>query len=174
MTTRARNGFPRDAVSVAMEPRWMADEMLGRLARYLRFMGFDTEYARGRTDEEIRARTELEGRVLLTRDRQLARRTPGALGLSSTHIDGQLSELRGAFPGLRWEVRSERCTECNGTLARWAPRPGEPLPPGIPRELVERGLALHRCSRCGHVYWEGSHARNVRARIAHVTVSPEA
>ncbi|MFZ0699427.1 MAG: Mut7-C RNAse domain-containing protein [Thermoplasmata archaeon] len=151
----------------------MADEMLGRLARYLRFMGFDTAYARGLPDDEVRARAELEGRVLLTRDHALAHHTPGAVGLLATDIDGQLAELRRAFPTIRWEIRFERCTLCNGPLGRWTPSPGGPLPRGAPRELVEQGLALYRCSDCGHVYWEGSHSEHVRSRIARATAASE-
>ena len=157
-----------------MEPRWLADEMLGRLARYLRFMGFDTEYARGVPDAEVRARSEREGRVLLTRDRALAARTRGAVGLSALDIDGQLAELRRAYPGLRWDVRNERCTLCNGPLAPWRPPTTVSLPQGLPREWVERGLALHRCEECGHIYWEGSHTHHVRERIARVAPAPEA
>ncbi len=147
--------------------------MLGRLARYLRFMGFDTEYARGVPDEVVRARAEREGRVLLTRDRELAARTPGAVGLSSVDIDGQLAELRRAYPRLRWDVRSERCTLCNGPLAPWQPSGTGPWPPGLPRERIEQSLALYRCTRCAHVYWDGSHARTLRERVAR-SVPPEA
>lgn len=166
MTPYARNRFPRGVVSASVEPRWLADEMLGRLARYLRFMGFDAEYVRGRTDDEVRAWAERDGRTLLTRDRLLARRTPGAVGISATDIDGQLSELRRAFPSVQWEVRFERCTLCNGRLERWRPLAGVALPPEVHGDLLERGLDLHRCSRCHHFYWEGSHTRNLRARIA--------
>lgn len=144
----------------------MVDEMLGRLARYLRFMGFDTVYARGVSDEEIRTRSEREERILVTRDRSLAARTPGAVPLRATDIDGQLSELRRAFPAIRWEIRAERCTLCNGRLARWTPGPEESIPEGTPREHLERGVALYRCSSCDQMYWEGSHAVRVRERIA--------
>ncbi len=152
----------------------MADEMLGRLARYLRFMGFDTAYARGWTDHEVQARTQLEGRILLTRDRTLARQTPGAVGVCATDIEGQLAELRKAFPTIRWEVRPERCTLCNGTLAHWTRAPEDPWPVGVPGELVEQGLALYRCSDCRHVYWEGSHSEKVRSLIARATHPPGA
>jgi len=61
------------------EPRFLADEMLGSLARWLRIMGYDTEYARGMSDSDILARSRVEGRIVLTRDRQLAERA-GARG----------------------------------------------------------------------------------------------
>lgn len=149
----------------------MADEMLGRLARYLRFMGFDTEYARGWSDRDVAVRAQLEGRILLTRDRALAKSTPGAVELRATDIDGQLAELRGAFPTIPWEIRFLRCTLCNGPLDRWEPPATDPVPSGIPRWRVEEGLPLFRCSSCGHVYWEGSHSGSLRRRLAEVSAS---
>src|SRR5580658_184832 len=70
----SQNPSPRDSLPA----RWWADEMLGRLARYLRMVGLDTAYVPGLTDDEVVRRAGAEGRTLLTRDRQLARRVPGA------------------------------------------------------------------------------------------------
>lgn len=138
---------------------WLADEMLGRLARYLRFLGYDTEYARGLEDEEIAAWARREGRTVLTRDRALAQRTPGALRIRSPRIAEQLRELAIVEPALRREPRFERCTVCNGPLgsANGPPPPGLLNPPDTP---------LYRCLRCGHLYWEGSHTRHVRELLA--------
>lgn len=171
--TPPRNGFPHGGLLPGVEPRWLADEMLGRLARYLRFMGFDTEYARGRTDEDVRRWAEREERILLTRDRELAHRVRGAMALEATDIDGQLTELRRAFPSMRWEVRCERCTLCNGILDRWSPPPGGPLPAALSPDVVERGSQVYRCPSCGHFYWEGSHGRSLRGRLARVGTPSE-
>ncbi|MCI4369560.1 MAG: Mut7-C RNAse domain-containing protein, partial [Thermoplasmata archaeon] len=80
--------------------RWLADEMLGRLARYLRFLGGDVRYARDVSDDEILRLAQDDGRTLLTRDRQLAARTPGSLLIRSHEISEQLLEIRRAFPDL--------------------------------------------------------------------------
>ncbi|MGI0055051.1 MAG: Mut7-C RNAse domain-containing protein [Thermoplasmata archaeon] len=140
------------------EPRWIVDEMLGRLARYLRFLGYDTEYATGRADEEISAIAHAQGRTLLTRDRLLGRQVPGAIALASDRLGPQLLELRRALPHLRTTVSFERCTRCNGRLS--------PVDPAGPTVGVELGFVppspVYQCERCAHLYWEGSHTAGIR------------
>ncbi len=136
-----------------MEERFIADEMLGRLARYLRILGYDTEYARDTDDEAIRARADSERRILLTRDRELARRTPGAILLRSPRLAEQLAEVRRRLPRIGFAPRFDRCTVCNGELA--------------PAEGEERG-SIYACRRCGQRYWEGSHTRRIREFLGHL------
>lgn len=148
-----------------MPPRFLADEMVGRLARYLRIVGCDTVYARGLEDDEIVRAAERDARVVLTRDRALARRAPHALLLTSPSIADQWRAVVRAFPDVPTEPTFARCTVCNGTL-RYAD-PGE-SPGGdgrVPWDRVRQGLPLYRCEDCGHLYWEGSHTRHVRDQI---------
>jgi uncharacterized protein with PIN domain len=147
-------------------PRVLADEMVGSLARYLRFMGCDTTYAHGWSDDEIVQRARVEDRIVVTRDRRLSQRAPKSLLLSSTHLEGQVREVWAAFPDLTPAVRFERCTLCNGTLSRIEPRELASRDDGIPWERVAVGLPLYRCEACGHLYWEGSHTAGVRRRLS--------
>ena len=103
-------------------PRWLADAMLGRLARYLRFLGHDTAYVRGLDDRRIRVLSVEEHRTLLTRDRILARQATGAFLIRGVEIRGQLRELFGAFPHLPRRVTFDRCPECNQRLRPWTTR----------------------------------------------------
>jgi uncharacterized protein len=146
-------------------PRWLADEMVGRLARYLRFFGHDVEGAHGAPDADIARRARETGRTLLTRDRALAARTPGALLLHAHSIGGQLREVRAARPEASFEPRFDRCPECNVALQRASPpfqlavRPrsaGRPLRP--PAEAF-------RCPACDQLYWEGSHTARIRTLV---------
>ena len=146
-------------------PRWLADEMVGRLARYLRFVGCDTVYARGMSDPEIVALAEREHRVILTRDRGLARRTPHALLLASPFLRDQWQAVRAAFPDLPERIAFERCTECNGSLQAAGPPLTADRDPKIPWDRVAGGMPLYRCSVCGHYYWDGSHTAQMRARL---------
>jgi uncharacterized protein len=148
------------------EPRWLADEMVGRLARYLRFVGADTIYVRGLSDDEVLARALREDRIILTRDRRLAERAERALLLESPDIAEQWRAVHAAFPELPAEVRFERCTECNGTLVPVAGPQNEPRAEGVPWDRVAQGLALFQCHDCGHYYWEGSHTADIRRRLA--------
>jgi uncharacterized protein len=147
-------------------PRWLADEMVGRLARYLRFVGCDTEYVRGASDQEVLDRARREDRVILTRDRALAGRASAALLLTSPNLADQWKAVRRAYPEVPSQPRFERCTECNGRLEPFLPGPGRPRPEGVPWDRVERGLGLFRCSSCGHCYWEGSHTRSITERLS--------
>lgn len=147
------------------EPRLVADEMLGRLARYLRMLGADTIYARGWTDDEIVQRSAADGRTVLTRDRLLARRSAGALLLTSPRLDAQLRSVWQAFPALAHTPQFLRCTECNGELGPLAPGRAVTGAPGIPWDRITTGLVVMECRACGHLYWEGSHTRSVRDRL---------
>lgn len=137
--------------------RWLADEMLGRLARYLRILGEDTEYVRGMSDGEIVAAATAGGRRVITRDRELATRSAGSVLLHAAELGAQLRELRAAEPSLPTEPAFDRCTRCNGTLeAAGTAAAGGSAPPGVVR---------FRCAACGQHYWEGSHTRRIRADL---------
>jgi len=157
--------LPPLGLGPVLPPRWCADEMLGRLARYLRFVGLDTTYVRGWTDDEVVVRCREEERFLLTRDRELAGRVPDSLCLEAPHVEQQWKELRARFPELPKDIRFVRCGICNGTLAIYAPPPGARLPAGTPADRVAAGLLLYRCASCGHLYWAGSHTADLRDRI---------
>ena len=147
-------------------PRWLADEMVGRLARYLRFVGCDTTYARGSRTRRILSQARADGRVILTRDRALASRAERSLLLESPTLADQWRAVRSAYPNLPTEVRFERCTLCNGRLEKITEPSPEPRVDGVPWDRVARGLPLFRCGACGHYYWEGSHTADIRARLA--------
>ncbi len=144
--------------------------MLGRLARYLRFVGCDTVYARDLDDTAILERARAEGRRIVTRDRALAARSPTAVLLRSVTLAEQWSELRSAYPSLPTKVRFERCSACNGRLVPYVRgtdpgREGD-LPQGRP-DAAE--LSVYACEDCGHLYWEGSHTRRIRSTLARWT-----
>jgi uncharacterized protein with PIN domain len=140
--------------------------MLGRLARYLRFVGHDTLYLRGLDDRAVAERTIREHRVLLTRDRALAARVPGALLLRTVDVAGQLREIRQTHPEARFEVRFDRCSLCNGTLAQGSA--SEALPTAGSANRPPAGVVgtFYRCTGCDHLFWEGSHTAAIRASLA--------
>lgn len=140
--------------------------MLGRLARYLRFVGCDTAYVRGLQDDELVELARREGRVLLTRDRALSRRSPSSFLVESPVLAEQWRSVRRAWPSVPTEPSFLRCSLCNGSLeprsAAEAREAGSTVPPS-----VRRGEGpLYACRACGHLYWEGSHTARIRERIA--------
>jgi uncharacterized protein with PIN domain len=139
--------------------------MLGRLARYLRFLGFDTEYVRGLSDDEVIDWARRDQRILLTRDGGLSRRFQPSYFVLSAELGRQLPELRRAFPGTVWAVRFDRCTLCNGVLRPWVPGTG-PWPSDVPGPRADSELHVFECQSCSHRYWEGSHTARVRKDLA--------
>ena len=155
----------QEVADAASPPRWLADEMLGRLARYLRFFGHDVVYLRGMADTEIVRIAERESRTLLTRDRELARRVDRSLLLRGTEIGALLREVREAAPAANYAPRFDRCPECNHPLVRWAP-PAEGTPSdGLPWARLRTGLAIYECPACRQRFWDGSHAERIRQNV---------
>ena len=157
------------------QPRlFMIDAMLGSLARKLRMMGFDAEYAgRGRFGGGDIAALSAEGRILVTRSGALAARArgagapavvlPRAGGTSGDEADlAELARQSGIGPLSASPDRS-RCAACNGTLAR-AEGPGAPA--GVPPRVAEAHSEFWRCSRCSKVYWDGTHMRSLGSLAA--------
>ena len=144
--------------------RFVLDVHLGKLARYLRLLGFDALYRNDYGDAELAAVAGAERRVLLTRDRDLLKRSAVTRGyyVRATDPRRQVEEvvdrldLYGAIDPLR------RCTRCNGLLAV-VPKSQvwDRLPPKT-RHLVE---SFWECGACGHLYWEGGHMPRIRGFI---------
>lgn len=136
---------------------FLCDVMLGRLARWLRTLGFDTAYDAGAADDDLLARAAREGRVLLTRDSRLAPRPGMRLFLLQAHEPlAQLRELIVAIDGFRPPGLFSRCLRCNTTLRRaHADQVAEKVPDFI-RAAHATFLA---CQTCGRVYWAGTHRR---------------
>ena len=141
--------------------------MLGRLARWLRVLGYDTWYDAAVADPDLVRLAEAEERVLLTRDRHLLRELRPARALEMRH-DEPLLQLRDVVQGLGLAPPAEiftRCMLCNALLDELAPAEAAPLLPAGVQEAVER---VRRCPCCARLYWEGSHVRRMRAALERV------
>ncbi len=155
---------PPDSVD---QPRFIADAMLGRVARWLRTLGYDTDYDQEITDSELVRRAISEGRHILTRDRSLPEewRIDGYLVLSAEDTLEQLSEVVSAFK-LRPPSRLfDRCRMCNEMLE---PVSREEVASAIPKRVLEREAEFRRCPGCERTYWEGSHTARMRAVLGRI------
>ncbi|MEM4780430.1 MAG: Mut7-C RNAse domain-containing protein [Halalkalicoccus sp.] len=141
------------------------DVMLGKLATYLRMGGYDTVYALDRGIEDDDALVRLareEARVLITRDVELARRTPESILLHTREVDAQLAELLDA--GFTLSLTDPtRCSRCNGPLRRIG---SEEKTPDFAPAPDER--AVWRCVECGQPFWRGSHWQDVETTLESV------
>jgi uncharacterized protein with PIN domain len=142
-------------------PRLLADAMLGKLARWLRALGYDTLYLRG-DDATIANRARADNRVLLTRDRELShRRGLSVVLVASQTVPEQLEQVLRAV-GLPPEGCSPRCMECNGVLVRI---PHEIASSQVPVYVAGTQDMFHQCSKCGRIYWKGTHWDGIERQI---------
>ena len=149
----------------ADSPAFLADAHLGGLARRLRLLGFDTLLADDAPDPLLAALADGDGRILLSRDRELLkhRRVTRGRYVRASRTDEQLREVVRHF-GLWWLARPfSRCLECNAPLR--AARRSEVLD-RLPPDVAAAHAAFTLCGGCGRVYWPGSHWRRLRAVVA--------
>ena len=143
------NGLPA-------EPRFILDNHLGRLAAYLRMLGFDCLYQNEEEDEELADLAQKEGRILLSRDRRLLMRKVVVYGYCVRSLDPleQLPEVIERFDLTKKIVPFHRCLRCN-----------HPLEPVAKEAILDRLEPLTRqyfdefqiCPACKQIYWKGSH-----------------
>jgi uncharacterized protein with PIN domain len=149
--------------------------MLGRLARWLRAMGYDTLFpgpmAGTAGDRRLLQISRREDRILVTRDRALARLAePRGCLLRAEQVEAQIAE---AVARLGLEPAREqwlsRCLECNAPLEAW---PRDALAGAVPDRVLDAHDRFVRCPSCARVYWEGSHADRMLARLARLLERP--
>jgi uncharacterized protein with PIN domain len=146
------------------EKRFAADAMLGRLARWLRLLGFDCAYDPKITDEEIVRHAVLDSRTILTRDRSLPEEwwVPNIYVVREEEVRKQLVEVIQGFDLASCIRLFTRCNGCNRALNRVTR-------PDVSGRVSPRVLELHdvfsECRDCGRVYWEGTHTARIRALV---------
>jgi hypothetical protein len=135
---------------------FIADAMLGRLARWMRFLGYDVQYYRDIDDKALVRLVRSEDRILLTRDRELIKRfTVEHVLIKSEDVKKQLKEVITLFPR---ETSSRRCMHCNIPLEDIEKEMAEGL---VPEHVYLHHRRFQRCSKCRRIYWEGSHTNNI-------------
>ncbi|WP_197409282.1 MULTISPECIES: Mut7-C RNAse domain-containing protein [Microbulbifer] len=152
-------------------PRFVLDCHLGRLARYLRLLGFDTLLPEDSDDAALVRVSVEQQRTLLSRDRALFRRRALQRGywVRATNPRLQVAEVAARFQLQNTLRPFSRCTRCNGTLR------------SVPKEKVLHQLRENtrqhfhhfwQCAQCGQVYWRGSHYDRMSALIGKLVLAP--
>ncbi|HAA90406.1 MAG: Uncharacterized protein XD63_0213 [Thermoanaerobacterales bacterium 50_218] len=142
------------------EVRFILDTHLGKLASYLRMLGFDTLYSNDFSDDQLAAISVSEQRILLTRDRGLLKRSEITHGyfVRNTIPTAQLVEVLHRFDLFRLIQPFHRCMCCNGVLEAISKEEvKDRLPPRVRENFDEFCL----CRNCGRLYWKGSHYENM-------------
>lgn len=149
------------------DTRFVLDVHLGKLAKYLRMMGFDCDYSIDRNDDELARICTDEKRILLTRDRNLLKRgnITRALCIHSTVSEQQAAEVIARLD-LAGSIRAfSRCMNCNGPVIELDPAD---IPFDAPEGVKKWCNEYYRCGNCLRLYWKGSHADRMSERIERI------
>jgi len=144
--------------------RFVCDVHLGKLARYLRMLGFDTLYRNDYRDAEIVYLSVSDNRIVLTRDRRLLyhRVITHGYWIRSDDPDEQMREVIRRFD-LREMIRPmHHCPVCNGIIEPVSKqRVWNQLEP-LTKKYYNN---FYRCRDCGKAYWKGSHYERIHKRM---------
>lgn len=146
------------------QPRFVLDVHLGRLARYLRMLGFDASWGRDWSDRELVRLSVEEHRILLSRDRALLGRKAVSHGhwVRETSVERQLPEILERFDLHRLIVPFTRCLCCNFPLQTVAK---EEIAGRVPPQVYQRFEEYRICLGCNRVYWKGTHYLRMLRRV---------
>ncbi len=152
---------------ISRPPRFVLDVHLGRLAAYLRLLGFDTLYWSDCDDATLAANSAEQERVLVTRDRRLLMRKEVVYGccLHSREPLEQLDTLVRRYDLAGDVIAWRRCLRCNGLLQ---PVEKESIVHRLEPLTARYFDDFHICLDCEHIYWKGSHFQALQTIVGRV------
>lgn len=149
------------------DARFIADRMLGKLAKWLRMGGFDTLYARSSMFSDLISVAAREDRMILSRNTNLFRvseivkGTVKALYIKEDMVDEQIAQVFDDL-GISKSRSFIRCPEDNTTLT---PADRQTARQFVPRYVFQTQTGFYRCETCGRYFWAGSHLKGIRGRL---------
>jgi len=149
-------------------PKFIVDHNVGKLAKWLRLMGYDARFFRGESDAELVAIALKEGRVILTRDTRIMRRrlvTKGKLKSLLIASDQPQLQIRQLIDSLKLDYRFNPfslCLECNQPLVE---RKKAELKQLVPPYVFKTQEQFRQCPSCQRIYWRGTHWRAMTRRL---------
>jgi hypothetical protein len=149
------------------KPRFILDTHLGKLAAYLRMMGFDTLYENDYADDVLAQVSHDEDRILLTRDIGVLKRGLVTYGyfVRNTNPQRRLQEISQRYNLADHAQPFTYCMRCNGRLI------------GVDKMRIREKVSddtfqafdeFHQCQACGQIYWKGSHYEKMERLVAQV------
>ena len=148
--------------------KFVVDNMLGKLAHFLRILGYDTIYPPQRASDN-RLQLDLPDRILLTRNTRYKRQHPNhkVIFIPTENIQQQLTFLINELP---IEIKSEklfsRCLDCNVPVT---PIPKSEAHDKVPEKSYNFYTDFSRCPNCDKIYWRGTHTERILRMLKTIT-----
>ena len=158
-----------------MEFSFLVDSNAGKLARWLRMMGYDTLFFKDIEDGLLVDIAMKEGRIVVTRDTQIAKRrvaTNGNLRVILSRDDDPRDQLRQVMKELKLDYRARqftRCIECNHLLT---PKSRDEVKDLVPPYVFRTQIQYMQCPSCLRVYWQGTHWQRMRKALEEMAEDP--
>ncbi len=149
-------------------PRFIVDHNVGKLAKWLRLMGYDARFFRGESDAEMVAIALKEGRIILTRDTRIMQRrlvTKGKLKALLIESDQPSEQIHQIINSLNLDYYFNPfslCLECNQPLVE---RQKSELKDSVPPYVFKTQEQFRQCPACKRIYWRGTHWRAMTQRL---------
>ena len=147
------------------KPLFIVDAMLGKLAKKLRLLGYDSLYSSNMDDDKIIQLAKNENRILLTKDVPLCHKAKKqqilAVQITSDDEIEQFLEIneKASFGKCTVGGGSSRCPVCNGELQHIEKNDVfEKVPTGVFENMKD----FWKCTKCEKIYWEGTHIKNLQ------------
>ena len=145
--------------------KFLCDDNLGKLAKYLRMLGFDTFFRVDIEDAELLGVMLKEDRLVLTRDHRLAGRIePGRHLLIATDLPEE--QLKFVIDKLNLEIDKDNlfsiCLECNAVCQAVD---ADEIKDKIFPYIIKTQDSFKRCPSCGRIYWQGSHYKDMVQKL---------
>jgi len=140
-------------------PRFICDFMLGRLAKWMRLMGFDTTYYKDTDGKTIIYKSRREGRTILTRSKILTEKYDDLILIESELLVEQLKQM---VKIVDIKAPFSRCPVCNTETEEVKK---ETIKEDVPSYVFEIHDDFKRCPRCGRVFWKGTHYKKIEKVI---------
>lgn len=145
--------------------KFLVDNMLGRLGKWLRILGYDTLYLSEASDNSLVKRAVRDKRILLTRDQELFEKAPKRRCVLIKEIQ-YLAQLKETVKKLKLKPVSRRfftiCLECNQPVKRVYKAK---IQKRVPEDVYRYRKFFWKCPKCKKIFWKGSHYENTLKKI---------
>lgn len=146
--------------------KYLCDQMLGTLAKWLRIYGFDTFYANSEiNDSQLIDISKKQKRILITRDKnllQMARKEKlKFIEIDTTDINKQINKVINKLKIKQSSILS-RCILCNTKIEEIKK---DKIKNKVPKRVFEKNEKFWFCPKCKKIYWKGSHYENMIEKI---------